>query len=155
MLSSISDFIWRKKYKTEQESSFEETAARVAKAIADNTTQEKKFFDIIASLKFLPGGRILAYAGRGNQKATLSNCYVMPDPEDSMDDIMKSLHQCALTMKAGGGIGLNFSKLRPVSAPDVRDTYLDCSSVTHCFQRTFFKVSANLQGFESFQQLFN
>ncbi|MDI1472096.1 adenosylcobalamin-dependent ribonucleoside-diphosphate reductase [Thermodesulfovibrio sp. 1176] len=113
MLSQISQLIWEKKYKTEKESSIEETFARVAKAIADNKEQERKFFDIMSSLKFIPGGRILAYAGRGNEKATLSNCYVMSDPEDSMDGIMKSLHECALTMKAGGGIGLNFSNLRP------------------------------------------
>ncbi|MEM1973703.1 MAG: adenosylcobalamin-dependent ribonucleoside-diphosphate reductase [Thermoplasmata archaeon] len=113
MLTQISQLIWEKKYKTEKESSIEETFARVAKAIANNKQQESKFFEIMSSFKFIPGGRILAYAGRGNEKATLSNCYVMSDPEDSMDGIMKSLHECALTMKAGGGIGLNFSNLRP------------------------------------------
>lgn len=113
MSTQISQLIWEKKYKTEKESSIEETFARVAKAIANNKQQEGKFFEIMSSFKFIPGGRILAYAGRGNEKATLSNCYVMTDPEDSMDGIMKSLHECALTMKAGGGIGLNFSKLRP------------------------------------------
>lgn len=113
MLKEISLLVWEKKYKTKEENSFEETCQRVAKALANNKEQEQNFFEVMASLKFLPGGRILAYAGRGNPKATLSNCYVMPDPEDSMDGIMKSLYECALTMKAGGGIGLNFSNLRP------------------------------------------
>lgn len=116
MLVHISQLIWEKKYKNKEEKSFEDTFLRVAKAIADNEIQEKKFFEIMSSLKFIPGGRILAYAGRGNEKATLSNCYVMPDPEDSMDGIMKALHECALTMKAGGGIGLNFSNLRPAGS---------------------------------------
>lgn len=111
--AEISRLIWQKKYQAQNENNAEETFLRVAKAIADTPDEQKKFFELMAELKFIPGGRILAYAGRGNDKATLSNCYVMPDPEDSMDSIMKSLHDCALTMKAGGGIGLNFSNLRP------------------------------------------
>lgn len=71
------------------------------------------FYEAIVSLKFIPGGRILAYAGTGNPKATFSNCYVMGEIEDSMEGIMKSLGESALTMKAGGGIGMNFSTLRP------------------------------------------
>lgn len=112
-LPFISKLIWEKKYKTSTENSIEETFTRVARAIGDSDEQKKRFVDVMCSFRFIPGGRILAYAGRGNPKATLSNCYVMRDVDDSMDGIMESLKDCALTMKAGGGIGLNFSRLRP------------------------------------------
>lgn len=114
--ADISRLIWSKKYKSQTENSPEETFLRVARAVANSPEEQKEFFELMSELKFIPGGRILAYAGRGNDKATLSNCYVMPDPEDSMESIMESLHNCALTMKAGGGIGLNFSNLRPEGA---------------------------------------
>ncbi|MDO9529661.1 MAG: adenosylcobalamin-dependent ribonucleoside-diphosphate reductase, partial [Syntrophales bacterium] len=110
----INSEIWHKKYRFGDEKTFEDTALRVAKHIADvDKTLAVEFYDAMVSLKFIPGGRILAYAGTGNPKATFSNCYVMDEIEDSMEGIMKSLGESALTMKAGGGIGMNFSTLRP------------------------------------------
>jgi ribonucleoside-diphosphate reductase alpha chain len=110
----VNSEIWHKKYRFGDEKAFEDTALRVAKHIADgDKTLAAEFYDAMVSLKFIPGGRILAYAGTGNPKATFSNCYVMGEIEDSMEGIMKSLGESALTMKAGGGIGMNFSTLRP------------------------------------------
>jgi ribonucleoside-diphosphate reductase alpha chain len=110
--------IWQKKYKSPQDTTPEDTFLRVTRAISKGDPElERKFFELMRSLKFIPGGRILAYAGTGNPKATLANCYVMGEIEDSMDGIMKALHESALTLKAGGGIGLNFSTLRPEGDP--------------------------------------
>jgi len=110
--------IWQLKYKSTQDKTPEDTFRRVAKAISKgDTALEEEFFTAMSKLKFIPGGRILSYAGTGNPKATLANCYVMGEIEDSMEGIMKSLHESALTLKAGGGIGLNFSTLRPEGEP--------------------------------------
>jgi len=110
----INSEIWHKKYRFGDEKTPDDTALRVAKHVANGEkTLTAAFYEAIVSLKFIPGGRILAYAGTGNPKATFSNCYVMGEIEDSMEGIMKSLGESALTMKAGGGIGMNFSTLRP------------------------------------------
>ncbi len=105
--------IWEKKYRFQDETSPEDTFRRVAGAVATNPEEEEEFFSQMINARFIPGGRILAYAGTNNPKATLANCYVMGDVEDSMEGIMQSLRESALTLKAGGGIGLNFSTLRP------------------------------------------
>ena len=119
---TINKVIWSKKYKAPNENSPEETFLRVAEAISKGDQSLKKaFYEEMINLRFLPGGRILAYAGTGNPKATLANCYVMGEIEDSMEGIMKSLEESALTLKAGGGIGLNFSAIRPKGDP-VRGT---------------------------------
>jgi len=106
--------IWQKKYKREGESSPEQSFMRVARAVSKgNEHIMNTFYREMGSEKFIPGGRILAYAGAGNRKATLSNCFVMGKIEDSMEGIMKALQESAITMKAGGGIGMNYSTLRP------------------------------------------
>ena len=66
--------------------------------------------------KFLPAGRILAGAGTG-RSVTLFNCFVMGTIADSMDGIFSRLREAALTLQQGGGIGYDFSTLRPKGAP--------------------------------------
>ncbi len=66
--------------------------------------------------KFLPAGRILAGAGTG-RSVTLFNCFVMGTIPDSMDGIFSALREAALTLQQGGGIGYDFSTLRPKGAP--------------------------------------
>jgi len=106
--------IWAKKYRRDGETHPGQSLRRVANAVAQGDPGlSDAFFGLMALEKFMPGGRILAYAGSGNPKATLANCYVMGKVEDSMEGIMAALHESAITMKAGGGIGLNFSTLRP------------------------------------------
>lgn len=106
--------IWEKKYRAPEDSEPDDTLRRVSRAIAgEDRFLEEEFFLMMKELKFLPGGRILAYAGTKNPKATLANCYVMGTIKDSMEGIMQALQESALTMKAGGGIGINFSTLRP------------------------------------------
>lgn len=115
---TINEHIWEKKYKNEMDKSPEDTFRRVARAVAGNDPGwEDKFFREMNSLRFIPGGRILAAAGTNKPKATLSNCFVMSPPDDSMSGILSALNDGALTMQAGGGIGVNFSKLRPYGDP--------------------------------------
>lgn len=105
--------LWEKKYKYQDESSPEDTFKRIANVLATSSQEKEEFFKLLSEGRFLPGGRILAYAGTGLPCGTWMNCYTMGDPEDSMESILNSLSESAMTMKAGGGIGLNFSKLRP------------------------------------------
>ncbi|HEY9567615.1 MAG TPA: adenosylcobalamin-dependent ribonucleoside-diphosphate reductase, partial [Thalassobaculum sp.] len=75
-----------------------------------------RFFDAMEGYRFLPAGRILAGAGTG-RTVTLFNCFVMGTIPDSMEGIFESLKEAALTMQQGGGIGYDFSTIRPRGAP--------------------------------------
>ncbi len=72
----------------------------------------EQFLDVLRDFRFLPGGRILAGAGTQDQ-VTLFNCFVMGLIEDSMNGIFEALREGALTMQQGGGLGYDFSTLRP------------------------------------------
>ena len=102
---------------------------RVARALAvpekDPEAWEARFFAALDDFRFLPAGRILAGAGSG-RSVTLFNCFVMGDIEDDMSGIFDGLKQAALTMQQGGGIGYDFSTLRPKGAP-VRGVGADAS----------------------------
>ena len=127
ILDPISHEIWDMKYRFKREDgtpvdrTVEDTWQRVAKAVAaaEKPDQRKKwakeFYDILSDYKFLPAGRILAGAGTG-RRVTLFNCFVMGTLEDSMEGIFQGLKEAALTMQAGGGIGHDFSTLRPKGA---------------------------------------
>lgn len=122
-LPSISESVWDTKYRYRQDEliidqSIEATWQRVAKAIAlaeKNTEQsrwQQSFYDILENFHFLPGGRILAGAGTSHQ-VTLFNCFVMNIVSDSLPGIFEALSEGALTLQQGGGIGYDFSVLRP------------------------------------------
>lgn len=92
---------------------------RVSQAIAsvEQTPEKreewaKKFRDALDDWKLIPGGRIAAGAGAGDE-LTLYNCYVIPSPHDSRGGIMKTLTQMTEIMSRGGGVGINLSSLRP------------------------------------------
>lgn len=124
--NEVSRNIWRSKYcsrdeKGQFETSVDETWRRVAKALAsvegaDAPAWTERFYDLQQDFRFLPGGRILAGAGTSRQ-VTLFNCFVMGTIEDSMDGIFTALKEGALTMQQGGGVGYDFSTLRPYGAP--------------------------------------
>ncbi len=126
-LEGISREIWEMKYRyvptdgNEGDSCIEDTWLRVARAAAsveksrERRRWERAFLDILEDFRFLPGGRILAGAGTGRQ-VTLFNCFVMGELEDSIAGIFENLKESALTMQAGGGIGLDFSPIRPRGA---------------------------------------
>jgi len=94
---------------------------RVARALAGIETSrdgdwEARFFDLLDGFQFLPGGRILAGAGT-DLDVTLFNCFVMGPIADSMEGIFDALKEGALTMQKGGGVGYDFSTLRPAGTP--------------------------------------
>lgn len=108
--------LWRSRYRRGEESSPEESFARVARSLAENAREEARFLDLMRSGRFLPGGRILAGAGAGG-RVTLMNCFVMGVMDNSMEGIFTALREAALTLQAGGGIGVDFSPLRPAGLP--------------------------------------
>lgn len=118
----ISQSIWDMKYrfKTPQGEAIDETVEdswrRVARSLAasedDSAKWEDVFYNALEGFKFLPAGRILAGAGT-ERSVTLFNCFVMGTIPDTMGGIFDSLKEAALTMQQGGGIGYDFSTLRP------------------------------------------
>lgn len=100
--------IWNKKYRNEDES-FEEFLDRVC-------IGQENIKELIRSKKFIFGGRILANRGIKNKKGSLSNCYVLPAPEDNLESILECAKQMARTFSYGGGVGIDLSNLRPRGA---------------------------------------
>ncbi len=119
-LTDISRTIWRAKYRQPGEEGIHDTWRRVVRALsaveADPDAWEPQFYRVLEDFRFLPGGRILAGAGTAKQ-VTLFNCFVMGAIEDSMDGIFDALKEGALTMQQGGGVGYDFSTLRPAGVP--------------------------------------
>lgn len=120
--AKISQHIWDSKYRyREGEEIYDRSIAdswrRIARALAaversDAAEWEARFYRILEDFKFLPGGRILAGAGIARH-VTLFNCFVMSHIDDSIDGIFQALKEGALTMQQGGGVGYDFSTLRP------------------------------------------
>jgi ribonucleoside-diphosphate reductase alpha chain len=119
--TDISRHVWETKYRfaggDTREHTIADTWRRIARSIAavegeNAAVWEKQFFSILRDFKFLPGGRI--HAGTGTARnVTLFNCFVMGTIEDSIPGIFRALQEVALTMQQGGGIGVDFSTLRP------------------------------------------
>ena len=127
VLDPISREIWDMKYRFRPASgagdaTIKETWRRVAGAVAEAETPEHRarwsdaFYGVLEDYRFLPAGRILAGAGTGRM-VTLFNCFVMGRIPDSLEGIFTQLKEAALTMQQGGGIGHDFSSLRPRGAP--------------------------------------
>ncbi|MGI9406749.1 MAG: ribonucleotide reductase N-terminal alpha domain-containing protein, partial [Hyphomicrobiaceae bacterium] len=120
----ISSEIWDAKYRLKSadgapaEASIAETWKRVAEEAAaaeksaDRAHWTNEFTSITAGFAFLPAGRILAGIGSG-RNVTLFNCFVMGEIADDLSDIFENVQEAALTMQSGGGIGHDFSTLRP------------------------------------------
>jgi ribonucleoside-diphosphate reductase alpha chain len=75
----------------------------------------RQFFEALKGFSFLPAGRIQSGAG-SKRKVTLFNCFVMGRIPDDMGGIFAHLGEAALTLQQGGGIGYDFSSLRPQGA---------------------------------------
>jgi len=125
-VASISQQIWDMKYRLKSadgaalDKTIEDTWRRVADALAapeqDRDLWAGRFFDAMSGFKVLPAGRVMAGAGSG-RNVTLFNCFVMGAIPDDMSGIFTHLREAALTMQQGGGIGYDFSTLRPKGAP--------------------------------------
>ena len=107
----ISKEIHAMKYRSKGES-FKDAMVRVADALKDNEEHYLQFKDILLNQRFLPAGRVQAAMG-APRAVTAYNCFVSGTLEDSMEDIMEKAAEAAQTMRLGGGIGYDFSSLRP------------------------------------------
>ena len=146
MLTELQNHYWADRYALKGpdgeniEDSIEETWLRVAQAISDNDSETVAFYDLLQDFSFVPGGRILAGAGAETDK-TFYNCYVIPvetkdrrrfrrenglgvtggidkTGSDSREAIFDTIGTMVGIMSRGGGVGINWSVLRP------RDSYL-------------------------------
>jgi ribonucleoside-diphosphate reductase alpha chain len=134
-IAPISRQVWDAKYRlkdaegTPIDLTVEDTWHRVAQALAQPETDagywERQFYIALENFRFLPAGRILSGAGT-QRRVTLFNCFVMGDIGDDLGSIFAHLREAALTMQQGGGIGYDFSSLRPKGAP-VRGVGADAS----------------------------
>jgi ribonucleoside-diphosphate reductase alpha chain len=131
----IAEQIWDMKYRfkdadgTPRDITVEDTWRRIARDLAqaekDPSGWEETFYDALSDFKYLPAGRITAGAGTA-RRVTLFNCFVMGTVPDSMGGIFDMLKEAALTMQQGGGIGYDFSTIRPKGA-DVLGVSADAS----------------------------
>jgi ribonucleoside-diphosphate reductase alpha chain len=127
VVASISQQIWDMKYRLKRpangpiagepiDKTIEDTWRRVANAVAAPEAEPQRwaerFYEAMSDFRFLPAGRVIAGAGAGRQ-VTLFNCFVMGAVPDDMGGIFAHLREAALTMQQGGGIGYDFSTLRP------------------------------------------
>ena len=121
--------IWDKKYRLTSkdgspvDKSMDDTYKRVARALADveiESSREQWYESFLWALRHgaIPAGRVTSNAGALEHKPATStiNCTVSGTIRDSMDDILKKVHEAGLTLKAGCGIGYEFSTLRPRGA---------------------------------------
>jgi ribonucleoside-diphosphate reductase alpha chain len=124
-VASISQQIWDMKYRLKGPSgepvdrTIEDTWRRVAGACAapeqDPALWAERFYAAMSDFRFLPAVRVVAGAGAARD-VTLFNCFVMGAIPDDMGGIFAHLREAALTMQQGGGIGYDFSTLRPRGA---------------------------------------
>jgi ribonucleoside-diphosphate reductase alpha chain len=131
----IAETVWDMKYRlkaadgTPLDATVQDTWARIARALAqvekDPAAWESVFYQALDGFRFLPAGRIVAGAGTG-RSVTLFNCFVMGTIPDTMEGIFTALKEAALTMQQGGGIGYDFSTIRPRGA-EVKGVAADAS----------------------------
>ncbi|MEL7011712.1 MAG: adenosylcobalamin-dependent ribonucleoside-diphosphate reductase, partial [Pseudomonadota bacterium] len=131
----IAEAIWDMKYRFKEmdgtpiDHTVEDSWRRIARALASvektPAVWEDKFYAALEDFRFLPAGRITAGAGTG-RSVTLFNCFVMGTIPDNMDGIFNALREAALTMQQGGGIGYDFSTIRPKGA-EVKGVAADAS----------------------------
>jgi len=130
--------IWEQKYQLKQfdgtpiDVSVHDTWRRIARSLAsaektgaERAYYEQDFYDALESFKFIPAGRIVAGAG-SERSVTMFNCFVMGTVPDNMAGIFQMLKEAALTMQQGGGIGYDFSTIRPKGA-EVKGVAADAS----------------------------
>ena len=125
-VAAISQQIWDMKYRLKSaagapvDKSIDDSWRRVADTLAQPEKERQywaeRFYEALQGFEFLPAGRIIAGAGAA-RNVTLFNCFVMGTIPDDMSGIFQHLKEAALTMQQGGGIGYDFSTLRPKGAP--------------------------------------
>jgi len=107
----ISEEIHATKYRQDGET-FREAMGRIANVLSDDSDHFSKFRNILLDQRFMPAGRVQSSIG-SPRRTTAYNCFVSPPIPDSMDGIMEAAKKAAKTLRMGGGIGYDFSTLRP------------------------------------------
>tara|TARA_B100001079_G_C16411193_1_gene516623 strand:+ start:8887 stop:10782 length:1896 start_codon:yes stop_codon:yes gene_type:complete len=115
----FAEIIFKQRYAITANETYEEACLRVAKhvAMAENGSSEKyaeRFSKAMVENKFIPGGRI--WYGSGRMKGQLLNCFVIPT-EDTREGWGKAVNDMLIISGTGGGVGMNFSPVRPRGAP--------------------------------------
>lgn len=120
-LQQLCNDVLLEKYAAPGETSVEEIQKRVAAALADDPVQMERFLSAQAA-GFVPGGRVNSAAGMA-RVSTMINCFVQPvgdsmsgNNPDGQPGIMDALRESADTMRRGGGVGYDFSSIRPLGA---------------------------------------
>ncbi|MFA6107467.1 MAG: ribonucleotide reductase N-terminal alpha domain-containing protein, partial [Candidatus Latescibacterota bacterium] len=114
--------VLRSKYLAPGETGPRQLWERIARAVssveAESAVWYGRFLELLTDFRFIPGGRVMHGAGReeARRKPTLSNCYVIPITEDSLEGIYRCLSESALVYRTGGGVGTDLSVLRPKGA---------------------------------------
>jgi len=112
--TTIAEEIDKMKYRQSDET-FDDKIKRIAKTLCDNEEHRYSLEDILGNMRFLPAGRVQSAIG-SRRITTAYNCFVSGEIEDSMASIMDRAAEAAETMRRGGGIGYDFSKIRPRGA---------------------------------------
>ena len=107
----ISQEIHQTKYRSEGET-FEDAMMRLSSTLSDDTDHRRSLTEIFLEQRFMPAGRVQSAIGSPKQ-VTPWNCFVSGIIHDSFDDIMDKAKEAGITMRLGGGIGYDFSSLRP------------------------------------------
>ena len=150
ILNPVAERVWRSKYRhsgngAPPDADIRDTWRRVAQALSSVEREPKhwtrRFLHLLEDFRFIPGGRILAGAGT-TRDVTLFNCFVMGIIEDSIDGIFAALREGALTLQQGGGIGYDFSTLRPAGSRARRVGTVASGPVS--FMRVWDVMSATL-----------
>jgi ribonucleoside-diphosphate reductase alpha chain len=136
----ISEEIQAKKHRLIGES-FREQTARIANALKDSEQHYRDFRDMLLRQAFLPGGRVQSAVG-SPRTTTAFNCFVSMTIPDSMDGIMDAAKEAAQTMRLGGGIGYDFSTIRP--AGDLIVSLDSSSSGVLSFMKIFDSICSTV-----------
>lgn len=111
--------IWQDRYQKNNED-YDGNLKRVANHCGKTEEERKDFYNLMSEGKFFPGGRTMSNAGIGT-RLTLNNCFVAPQIQDDLKAIFETVTLGALTHQRGGGIGYDFSNLRPSGTPTSND----------------------------------
>lgn len=126
--SKIAELTWENKYKAPVDKTLDDTYQRVAAALTgfDKPIQSYNFpsvhkeydllYEELRTNRFIPAGRIFSAAGLDKRKVTYLNCFVSGVIPDSIQGIFDTITEAAVTQKYGGGIGFDFSPIRPKGA---------------------------------------
>lgn len=118
-VNEILENIWKDRYRKNNET-LDGNFRRVAKYVSKTSEEEEEFYNIMKDVLFLPAGRTMSNSGIGRD-LTLNNCFVAPQIKDDLSDIFNKVSLGAKTHQKGGGIGYDFSQLRPKGSPTSND----------------------------------